>query len=420
MTATTAATPTSPPLQRTVPNAPSRRRSRRARRWIKRGLLVGGALAAIGAVVYAWLPKPVPVDVATVQRGSLDVTVTEDGHTRVRDRFIVSAPITGNLIRIELEPGARVEAGAVVAQLGPPDPVALDDRTRAETRARLAAAIAQEKQARAAIARARTSLSTITREAARTRELARRGAVTVSERERQDDAEQLARTDLAQAELGRAAAAAEVTAARAALGGGGPTSSGTIAIKAPVGGTVLRVIRDSAGPVASGTPLLEVGDLQAIEAVIDVLSSDAARIAVGTAATIEDWGGERALAGRVRAIEPSAFTRISALGIEEQRVNVIIAIDDPPPALGDGFRVEARISIWHGANVLTIPSSAVFRDQRQWAVYVVTEGRADRRSIDLGHRGQTKVEVLSGLEEGAIVIVHPGDRIADGVRVAPR
>jgi len=415
-----APSPTSPTLQRTVASGPPRRRARRARRWIKRGLLAGFALAGIAALVYAWLPKPVPVDVARARRGPLEVVVTDDGHTRVRERFVVFAPIAGNLVRIELEPGTRVEAGQVVAQLAPPDPAALDERTRAATEARLAAAIAQERQAKAQIARARTALAAIAREAARTRELSRRGAVPGAERERQDDAEVLARTDLAQAELSRSAAAAEVVATRAALGRGVRATTGTIEVKAPVGGTVLRVVRDSAGPVGPGTPLLELGDLRAIEAVIDVLSSDAARIRVGTSASLEDWGGDGPLAGRVAAVEPSAFTRISALGIEEQRVNVIIAVDDPPPALGDGYRVEARIAIWRGDDVLAIPSSAVFRDQQRWTVYVISDGRAVRRAIEVGHRGPTEVEVLGGLADDAVVVVHPGDRISDGVRVAPR
>lgn len=420
MTATAAAPPASAPLQRTVAQGASRRRSRRAKRWIKRGLLIALGLAAIGAVVYAWLPKPVPVDVAVARRGPLEVAVTDDGRTRVRDRFVVSAPVVGNLVRIELEPGARVEAGQIVAQLEPPDPAALDDRTRAATEARLAAAIAQERTAKAAIARARTSLAAITREAARTRELARRGAVPGAEREQQDDAEKLARTDLAQAELRQKAAAAEVDATRAALGRGVHARTGTIAIKAPTAGTVLRVVRDSAGPIAAGAPLLELGDLHALEAVVDVLSSDAARITVGASASIVDWGGDHPLTGRVAAIEPSAFTQISALGIEEQRVNVILAIDDPPPSLGDGFRIEARIALWRGDKVLTIPSSAMFRDHQRWAVYVVSEGRAHLRPIELGHRGQIEVEVLGGLPDHAVVIVHPGDRITDGVRVSPR
>jgi len=411
---------TAPSLQGSRAPSSARRGRRRTRRWIKRGLLIVGALAVIAALVYAWLPKPVPVDLATVHRGPLEVTVDDDGQTRVRDRYVVAAPIGGNLLRIELDPGAEVQPGAVVARVTPPEPAILDERTRAAAEARLRAASAQLQQAEAAIRRARVGREAASREAVRTRELARRGAVTGTEREQADDAENVARSELVQAEMSRAAADAEVAAARAALGQGVPASSETIPITAPTGGRVLRLLRESAGPVAAGTPLIEMGDLRALEVVIDVLSSDAARIAIGAPAWIEAWGGDHPLAGRVREIEPSAFTRISALGIEEQRVNVILAIDHPPPQLGDGFRVEARIVIWRGDDVLQIPASAVFRDRERWAVYVIEDGRARLQPVELGHRGKIEVEVRAGLPDQAVVIVHPGDRITDGVRISRR
>lgn len=409
-----------PSLRRSAATSSSPGGRRRTRRWFKRGLLIAGALAVIAALVYAWLPKPVSVDVAAARQGPLEVTVEDDGQTRVRDRYVVAAPIAGNLLRIELDPGDEVKPGAVVARVTPPEPAVLDERTRAAAEARLRAASAQLRQAEAAIARARVGREAASREAGRTRELARRGAVTATERERADDAENVARSELVQAEMSRSTAEAEVAAARAALGRGVQASSETISITAPTEGKVLRVLRESAGPVAAGTPLIEIGDLGALEVVIDVLSSDAARIAIGAPAWIEAWGGDRALAGRVREIEPSAFTRISALGIEEQRVNVILAIDHPPPQLGDGFRVEARIVIWRGDNVLQIPASAVFRDRERWAVYVVEDRRARLRPVELGHRGEIDVEVRAGLPDQAVVIVHPGDCIVDGARVSPR
>jgi HlyD family secretion protein len=187
-----------------------------------------------------------------------------------------------------------------------------------------------------------------------------------------------------------------------------------------VAGQVLRVLRESEGPVAAGTPILEVGDPAAIEAVVDVLSSDAARIAVGAPAWLDDWGGERSLAGRVRLVEPSAFTSVSALGVEEQRVNVVIAIDQRPPALGDGFRVEARILRWQGDDVLSVPVSALFRDGDGWAVYAIGDGRARLRPVEIGHRSRTEVEVLAGLRSGDAIVLYPGDRVEDGVRVEPR
>ena len=413
------ADPTSPPHQRSIAKPSSRRRNRRASRWIKRGLLVAGALAIIGALGFAFWPKPVAVDVATTRRGPLEVTVGDDGRTRVRDRFVLSAPATGNLLRIELDPGAEVEAGVIVARILPPDPAVLDERSRAAAEARLTAALAHQRQADAAIVRARVARDSAVRDADRARKLVSQGAVTGVERDQFELAEDLAQTDVAQAELNRGAAVAEVAAARAALGRGVGVSPESVSVVAPVRGKVLRVLRDSAGPVAAGTPLLELGDLRAIEVVIDVLSSDAAQIAIGAPAAIEAWGGER-LSGRVREIEPSAFTHISALGIEEQRVNIILSIDAPPPELGDGFRVEARIVIWRGERVLAIPASAVFRFRDRWTVYAVEDGRAHLQSIDIGHRGQLEVEVLGGLADGATVIVYPDDRIADGVRVSPR
>lgn len=415
-----AASTAAPSLQRTVAKTAPRTRGRRRNRWIKRGLLIAGGLAIIAALVYAWLPKPVPVDIAGVRRGRFEVSVTDDGRTRVRDRYVVSAPVAGNLLRIDLDPGADVDVGTIVARIAPPDPVSLDARTRATTEAQLAAALAQLRQAEQAIARARVAKAAATREARRTGELARGGAVAMSELDKAKDAENIAAVDLAQAEMSRNVASAEVAAARAALGRGTQDSSGTIPVTAPARGKVLRVVRDSAGPVAAGTPLLEVGDPREIEVVVDVLSSDAARINVGARAVIEDWGGDRGLAGRVRMIEPSAFTHVSALGIEEQRVNVILAVDEPPPTLADGFRVEARIVIWRGEDVLTIPASAVFRDRNRWSVYAVEDGRAQLRAIEIGHRGPTEVEVIRGLRDGDTVIIHPGDRISDGVRVKPR
>lgn len=408
------------PLQRTVAKTPPKRQGRRARRWIKRSALIAAGLGVLGILGYAWMPKPVPVDIATVRRAPLEVSVTDDGRTRVRNRFVVSAPIAGNLVRIELEPGATVEAGAVIARIAPPDPAVLDEHTRAVTEARLSAALARKHQTDAAIARARVTHASAVREARRVVALTTAGAVTGTERERAELAADLAANDLAQAEMNRSAASAEVAAARAALGLGVHGGSATLAIAAPVRGTVLRVVRDDAGPVAAGTPLIELGDLRVIEAVIDVLSSDAARLVVGAPASIAAWGGERALAGRVRTIEPSAFTRLSALGIEEQRVNVIVAIDAPPPVLGDGFRVEVRLAIWRGDDVLQIPASAMFRDRDRWAVYVVRDGRAQLQHIEIGHRGSSDVEVVAGIADGTTVVAYPGDRIAQGVRVAPR
>ena len=405
------------PLQ---PSTKQRRRPARRTilRWVKRGLLGGLGLAIVVAIVLAWLPKPVTVDVATVRRGSLDVEVVEEGKTRVRDRFVVSAPISGMLQRIELDPGAIVEARTVIARIEPPPPALLDERTRQEARARLAAAIAHQHRASSVIARAKVARDAAAREAQRARMLHEGGAIAAAEREKADDAEQLALRDLAAAETERASAAAEAQAARAVLGRGTSGGAGSaVPVTSPIGGRVLRVIRDSAGPVAAGAELVELGDLDAIEVVVDVLSSDAARIRSGMPVAIEAWGGERSLGGEVRRVEPSAFTRISALGVEEQRVRVIVGLDTPAPVLGDGYRVEARIFTWRGDNVLSIPSSAVFRDQGRWAVYAIEDGVARLRRVELGHRGRLDVEIVGGLAEGDEIVLHPSDKVRDGTKV---
>jgi HlyD family secretion protein len=390
-------------------------------RWAKRVAGALAVLAIIAGVIYAWLPRPVKVDTGVVRRAALDVEVDEDGQTRVRERFVVLAPITGTLQRIELDPGAPVAAGDAVARIEPPAAALLDERSRREAMARLAAAVAHQRAAEIAIGRAQLARDAAVREAKRSRTLDQRSAIPTSERERADDQEQLAIRDLAAAEAARAGAAAEVAAAQALLVDRAPSGASRAAIvTAPTAGRVLRIVRDSAGPVAAGAPLLEIGDPRALEVVIDVLSSDAARIAPGMAVAIEAWGGDRPLRGEVRRLEPSAFTRISALGVEEQRVRVIAAITDPPVALGDGFRVEARIFTWRGADVVTIPASAVFRDREQWAVYVAEAGRARLRPVQLGHRGRLDVEIASGLAVGAVVILNPSDRISDAIAIESR
>ena len=404
-----------------LPSTKPRRRHttrRTVMRWAKRALLLLGAVTIVALIVRAWLPKPAVVETGTVSRTVLDTEVNEDGQTRVRDRFVVSAPITGTLVRIELRPGAAVEAGAKLAEIDPPAAVLLDARSRREAEARLQAAIAHEHGAGAAIARAEAARDSAVREADRARALLEHGAITASERDRYETDEQLAIRALTAAEADRLAARAEVSAARAVLGTNGDAGApASIDVVAPVRGVVLKVLRESTGPVASGTPLLEVGDLGAIEIVVDVLSSDAAQIQPGMRCEVTGWGGEGVLAGSVQRVEPSAFTRISALGVEEQRVNVILTLAKTPPTLGDGFRVDTRIVTWHGENVLTIPASALFRDHERWAVYVVKGGRARLVPITIGHRGRLRVEVLGGLTEGTTIILHPTDAVHEGVKV---
>jgi len=403
------------PLQR-VARKPRKTR-RNVVRWIKRAILVVAGVGIVAAVVFAMLPDAVVVDTSPVTRGALEVEIREDGQTRVRDRFVVATPIAGELERIEIEAGAAVEAGTVVARIEPSQPALLDDRTRGETTARLAAARARERQARTAIDRARYARDAATVDAERARDLAAQAAITATERERYDLAEKVAIEDLAAAELVRAAAAAEIQALREVLD---PRRADTqpLPVTAPTAGRVLRVLRESAGPVAAGTPLLEIGDPTALDVVIDVLSRDAEVIAPGMEVWIETAAAKPTRA-TVRVVEPSAFTRISALGVEEQRVNVIARVD-AASTLGDAFRVDARIITWRSDDVLRVPASALFRERGRWAVYVVDEGRARTRHVDVGHRGRLDVEVRGGLAEGVRVIVHPSDRVTDGTRVEVR
>jgi HlyD family secretion protein len=403
------------PLTQPKP-APNRRRA--IVRWAKRGLLGIAALAGVAAIVRAWLPKPVAVDVAEVSHQTLEVEVAEDGQTRVRERFVVSAPISGELARIEIEAGASVEPHQIVARILPPRSALLDPRSRKETIARLAAARAQERETATAIARAKAARDSAVREAERARRLARDGAITGAERDRDELAERLAIEDVAATELHRRAAAANVDALQATLDAASPIPTAGVDVPAPARGRVLRVTRESAGFVVAGTPLLEVGDPAAIEVVIDVLSTDATRLAPGMTVWI-DAGGDRPLTGKVRLVEPSAFTRISALGVEEQRVRVIADVDAQLATLGDGYRVEARVITWRG-DVVAIPSSALFRDRDAWAVYVVEDGRARLRRVTIGHRGRSEVELLGGVAAGSRVIAHPNDRISDGTRIEVR
>jgi HlyD family secretion protein len=390
---------------------------RAAARWTRRIALIAAALVTLGLLVYYWLPQPVAVETASVAKGPLEVTVDEEGKTRVRDRFVVAAPISGNLIRVPHEVGDVVAKDEIVARIEPSNPALLDPRSRDEAEARLAAAIAQQRAAETAIARAAAARGVAQREAERTRKLAESGAVTITERERDELNEKVTEADLAAAQQQQRAATAQVAAARATLGQGGPSTGGAFPVTSPASGEILKLVRDSAGPIAQGAPLVEVGDPHALEVVIDVLSSDAAKIAPGMPVEITAWGGDHPLAGTVTRVEPSAFTRISALGVEEQRVNIIVGLRDAPPALGDGFRVEGKIILWRG-DALTVAASAVFRDRGRWAVYKVSQGRAHLVPIEVGKRGRLAVEVTSGLSPGDVVILHPGDRVTDGGRVS--
>jgi HlyD family secretion protein len=399
--------------------------ARKRSSYLKRALGVLVLLATLGAIVLAWLPDPVPVEIAKATRGRLSVTVDEDGRTRVKDRYVVSAPLLAQLSRIELEAGDPVSEGQPLARLVPLDPPMLDARSRAQAMARVAGSAAAQRQAQVEVQRARSALQYARQQAARQRALGRTGASSAQLAEQAELEERTARDALASAEFAARVARYELRMAELAVGRSQERGQEheQIEVGSPVQGQVLRVIQESAAVVQPATPLLEIGDLAALEIVADVLTSDALQIRRGARAFIER-PGDQPLAAHVRRVEPSAFTRISTLGVEEQRVNVILDLDAPRShwsALGDGYRVDVRIETWSGEGVLTVPTSAVFRDQNRWSAYVVDEdGTARLVRLELGHRGRDRVEVRRGLAEGARVIVHPGDRVQDGTRVKRR
>lgn len=379
-------------------------------------------------LAWALRPKPVEADFAHVERGSLLVTIDEEGETRVRDRFTVSAPLAGRVLRIGLEPGDPVVGGeTVVATFRPSEPVLLDARTRAENEARVGSARAALGTAEAQAKQAEVELRYAHSEEERYRRLAEDGFVSS---ERLERAELEARTKekaLSAAEFAIRSAEQELAAARASLlesaGDSGGSEKGHIIIRAPVDGVVLQRFRWSEAVIPAGEPLIEIADPADLEIVSDLLSSDAVKVRRGQKVLIERWGGDKTLEGEVRRVEPFGFTKYSALGVEEQRVNVVVDFTNPREAwaaLGDGYRVELRIVIQEGDDVLLAPTSSFFRVGEEQAVFAVRDGQATLTTVEIGRRNGLHGEVLSGLKEGDTVIVHPSDAIEDGIKVAER
>ncbi len=399
-------------------------RKRKLARLVKRLVLGAFVLLMIGGIVISFLPKPVIVDIAKVTRGDMRVTVNEDGKTAATNRYVLSAPLSGNMNRIRLKAGDSVAEGEAILHIVPGAAPLLDKRTKANAEARLGAAKAGLQLAGAEVARATAGLEQARREAARIAALVETGVASQSDVEQANFVVKSRTEELRAAHFSSKVRKQDEASARAALGllGGKATSEDRLDISAPVSGKVLRVLReDQQGLVVAGAPLVEIADLSALEITADILTADAVHIKAGAKTRIVRWGGERDLMGHVRRVEPSAFTRISALGVEEQRVLAIIDIDSPKEewkSLGDGYRVEVEISVWEGSDVLTAPASSAFRHEGAWAVYEVVDGVAKLTPIEVGHRNDLRVEILSGLSEGAEVVAHPGDRVVDGVDVA--
>jgi HlyD family secretion protein len=350
--------------------------------------------------------------------------VEDEGRTRVRDRYVVSAPLPGRMRRIELEPGDSVVAGkTLLAQLQPTDPALLDVRTRAELEARLRASESALGGARADRERMQADLAFAQAELKRSRELVAEKVIAPRELEAAERQALSLQRALQSAEFAVQTSQHQLEVARASLmqtRGGGVT---TIPLYSPVSGVVLRRLQESEAAVQTGQPLLEIGDLKDLEIVSDLLSSAAVKVQSGQPVLIEQWGGDRALAGRVRRIEPSGFTKISALGVEEQRVNVVIDFDEPRDvwrSIGDGYRVEVRIVIWAKDDVLKVPTSSLFRHEGKWAVYKVENDVAMRQTVSIGQQSGLEAEVLGGLAAGDRIVVYPSDAMRDGVQVQSR
>ena len=381
---------------------------------LKKKLLTGVVVLILAAfIVWIWWPKPVPVDLVQVQKGVLTVTIDEQGKTRSRDRYVVAAPVTGRLTRLEWREGDRVRQGQVVAWLHPSP---LDPRELAEVRARVQMTLALKRAAEEKVREAQAVHDQAKRERDRYERLFKTGGISRQAYEQSEKAEITSARELEAARSRAKAAAYEVELNRARLltaeKSQGKTE-GLITVPSPVSGRVLKIQEKSERVVSAGTPLLVLGDPTRLEVVVDLLSSEAVKVQPGMPVILENWGGDRPLRARVRLIEDQGFTKVSALGIEEQRVNVIADFVDPPGPLGDDYRVEARIVIWEGRNILKIPAGALFRSGTKWAVFADRSGRARKQIVEVGHRTPREAEIVKGLKEGDWVISHPTNQIEE-------
>jgi len=381
------------------------------------------------ALFMAFRPQAVAVDMRTLEPGTLVVTVDEEGETRVRDVFVLSAPVAGRMLRIEPEAGDIVTANeSVLAEIEPVDPTFLDFRSEAQAQAAIRSAESATALAQAEVDQAEAELDFARAELDRARELIIDN--TISQRAL-DDAERLHKTAKATYATKLAALQVknfELERAKAELlsptqGRPAPGDCECVPITSPVDGVILRVLQESEGVVAAGQALLEIGNSADLEIVVDLLSADAVKVIPGQRVIIDGWGGDEPLEGRVRRVEPFGFTKVSALGIEEQRVNVIIDFVSSPQdwaRLGHGYQVDLSIVLWEGNDIIKVPLTALFRDGEKWAVFVDAGGNAEHRHVEVGRRNGLDAEIVAGLEVGERIIMHPSDEVVDGIRVQLR
>ncbi|HLG57969.1 MAG TPA: efflux RND transporter periplasmic adaptor subunit [Vicinamibacterales bacterium] len=391
-------------------------------RFLKNKRLVAGVVIVAAIVAFALWPESMEVGVATVERGPMQVTIDEDGETRMRDRFVVSAPVAGRLQRIELEPGDAVVGGkTLLARLTTAESPLLDPRTRGELTAGVEAARAAVGQAQAERARAAAELARARATLRRQEELMKAGAIASDNLEAAETAGATAEEALRAAEFTVSRSEYELQLARARLQA--PSAAGRpVEINAPVSGVILKRFRESESVVPVGEPLIEIGSPTRTEIVADLLSTDAVRIPQGAEVLIDQWGGSQPLKGRVRRVEPAGFMKVSALGVEEQRVNVLIDFEDPSTAvrLGDGYRVEVRVIVWRENDVIKVPVGSLFRRGDDWAAFVVDGDRARLQPVVLGQRNDSEAQITKGLSPGQTVVLHPPDTLIDGTRVTVR
>ena len=398
-------------------------------KWIKRTLAVAILAVVVGVTVYALMPAPVAVDLAVVDRGPLAVTIDEEGVTRITDVYRVSAPIAGTLERAPVRVGEPVERDVtVVAAVRPVAPAFLDVRTRREIQAHIAAAGAAVGLAEAQVRGAESAERLAESNLDRAQRLADAGTISSRALDEAITALDTAKAELEQARANHTLRLSELVSAEAQLiepdqAIVGPDEACCLTVRAPAGGVVLQLLTESEQVVAAGMPLLEIGDPRQMEVVVHLLSSDAVSIAPGAEAALTDWGGEGALAARVRQIDPAAYTKVSALGIEEQRVDATLDLIDPYErwqGLGHDFRVMVHITTWQSDDTVRVPIGALFRRGADWHVFKVADGKATLTRVEIGHRTNATAEVLDGLAPGDVVVLHPSDRVGDGVSVAAR
>lgn len=390
-------------------------------------LLVAGALAV------AFWPKPTMVDMGEVMRGTMRLTIDEEGRTRVRDAFVVSTPVAGQLQRVSVQPGDPVERGkTIVAHMRPTNPAALDVRTREQAHAAVNAAQAALRVARADLNAALANRDLAQTELGRTEQLVARGISTDVALDRASQTARVAQANVDTAEAAISMREAEIANAQAQLIGFDDqglaaaigSQSDDIPLYAPANGRILRVIQQSETSLPAGAPIMEIGNIaNDLEVVVELLSTDAVQVAVGDPVIIADWGGPTDLAGEVIRIDPFGFTQFSALGVKEQRVNGVIAFVSPPEdyfGLGHGFRVEAKVIVWEAEDTLIVPASALFRSGDAWAVFVVADGTAQLRKIEIGPNNGIQAQVENGLSDGDRVILYPSSGLSEGMSVAER